>query len=178
MAGQHEPELIRRAKAVDTLAYEDLRRPALAPAARLAAALTGGNTAEAEDAVQEAAVRAWRRIGNLREDALFEPWFLGIVVRQVRTLQAERWWGVVRLPEIIGGRSHPGDQWLEGEDLRRAVARLPRGEREAIVMHFCLDLRLRDVGHALGLSVPAVKSRINRGLKRLRADVSAFEVLA
>lgn len=45
-------------------------------------------------------------------------------------------------------------------------------------MHFYLDLRLRDVGHALGLSVPAVKSRINRGLKRLRADVSAFEVLA
>lgn len=109
MAGQHEPELIRRAKAGDALAYEDLRRPALAPAARLAAVLIGGNTAEAEDAVQEAAVRAWRRIGNLREDALFEPWFLGIVVRQVRTLQAERWWGVVRLPEIIGGRSHPGD---------------------------------------------------------------------
>lgn len=160
------------------MAYEDLLRPALAPAARLAAVLMGGNTAEAEDAVQEAAVRAWRRMGNLRDNAPFEPWFLGIVVRQVRTLQAGRWWTVTRLPEIMGGRPQPGDQWLEGEDLRRAVARLPRGEREAIVMHFYLDLRLQDVGRALGLSLPAVKSRINRGLKRLRGDTSAFEVLA
>jgi RNA polymerase sigma-70 factor (ECF subfamily) len=165
-----EQELIRRAKAKDKLAYEELLRPNLKPAAQLARVLLGHPT-EAEDAVQEAAIQAWRRIGNLHDGAVFRPWFFGIVVRQVRNIQRGRWWSLIRLPSLRTVTSPPIGPWLEGEDLRRAVGKLPRAEREAIAMHFYLDMRIEDVATSLNLSVAAIKSRVNRALRKLRASL-------
>jgi RNA polymerase sigma-70 factor (ECF subfamily) len=162
-----EQELIRRAKAGDKLAYEELLGLNLKPAARLARVLLG-DPGEAEDAVQEAAVRAWRRLGNLRAGSNFQPWFLGIVVRQVRTIQRGSWWSVIRLPSLPSSAAPTVLPWLEGEDLRRAVSRLSAGQREAVAMHFYLDMRIEDVAASLGLSVAGIKSRVNRALRELR----------
>ena len=159
------------------MAFEDLLRPNLTPAARLARTLLGNST-EAEDAVQEAAVRSWRKLGNLRAGAPFQPWFLGIVVRQVRTIQRAPWWTLIRLPELPVQPAAAGEAWLEGEDLRRAIRNLPRLHREAVLMHFYLDLSIQDVASSLGLSVAGVKSRINRALRRLRVDIASSEVPA
>jgi RNA polymerase sigma-70 factor (ECF subfamily) len=137
------------------------------PAARFARVLLG-EPGEAEDAVQEAAVRGWRKLGNLRSGKSFQPWFLGIVVRQVRTIQRGKWWSLIRLPDMPPPPSTVEGNWLEGEDLRRAVRRLPRSQREAVIMHFYLDLRIQDVATSLGLSQAGVKSRINRALRELR----------
>ena len=68
--------------------------------------------------------------------------------------------------------SHDGD-WLEGEDLRRALADLPHGQRAAIVLHFYVGLPLEEVASALGIGIAGVKARINRGLHRLRATLGA-----
>lgn len=174
--GHSEQDLIQRAKAGDNVAYEDLLRPNLKAAARLARALLG-DSSEAEDAVQEAAVKGWRRLGNLRAGAEFQPWFLGIVVRQVRTIQRGHWWTLLRLPELPA-RPAPEEGWLDGEDLRRAIGKLPRSQREAVLMHFYLDLRIQDVAASLGLSVAGVKSRINRALHQLRADISSSDMRA
>jgi RNA polymerase sigma factor (sigma-70 family) len=170
MDGPSEQELIRRAKAGDKLAYEELLRPNLQPAARLARVLLGA-PGDAEDAVQEAAIKAWRRLDNLRAGSRFQPWFLGIVVRQVRTIQRAPWWSVVRLPSFGPPSASTEGQWLEGEDLRRAVSKLPRAQAEAVVMHFYLDMRVEDVAASLGLSAAAIKSRINRALHQLRGTV-------
>lgn len=175
MDGHSEQDLIRRAKGGDNLAYEDLLRANLGPAARVARALLG-DPAEAEDVVQEAALRGWRKIANLRVGTEFRPWFLGIVVRQVRTVQRSRWWTLIRLADPASRRPISEDHWLEGEDLRRAIFRLPRSQREAILLHFYLDLRVPEVAAALGLSVAGVKSRINRALRHLRADIAIAEL--
>jgi RNA polymerase sigma-70 factor (ECF subfamily) len=175
--GHSEQDLIQRAKAGDKVAYEDLLRPNLKPAARLARALLG-DSSEAEDAVQEAAVKGWRRLGNLRAGAEFRPWFLGIVVRQVRTIQRGPWWTLLRMPDLRAEPASADEGWLDGEDLRRAVAKLPGSQREAVLMHFYLDLRIQDVAESLGLSVAGVKSRINRALHQLRADISSSEMHA
>jgi RNA polymerase sigma-70 factor (ECF subfamily) len=170
MDGWSEQELIRHAKAGDKLAYEELLRPNLTPATRLARVLLGG-PGEAEDAVQEAAIKGWRKLNNLRAGAGFRPWFLGIVVRQVRTVQRAPWWSVIRMPSLSASPNQTEGEWLEGQDLRRAVSRLPQGQAEAVVMHFYLDMRVADVAVALGLSVAAVKSRINRALHHLRQSM-------
>jgi RNA polymerase sigma-70 factor (ECF subfamily) len=170
MDGWSEQELIRHAKAGDKLAYEELLRPSLTPATRLARVLLGG-PGEAEDAVQEAAIKGWRKLNNLRAGAGFRPWFLGIVVRQVRTIQRASWWSVVRLPAVASQPLDSEGEWLVGEELRRAVNRLPRTQAEAVVMHFYLDMRIEDVAAAIGLSVAGVKSRINRALHQLRRSV-------
>jgi RNA polymerase sigma-70 factor (ECF subfamily) len=175
MDGPTEQELIRRARSGDKLAYEELLRPSLPPAARLARALLGG-PGEAEDAVQEAAIRAWRKLGNLRAEAKFQPWFLGIVVRQVRSTQRNPWWSVIRLPELSSPDHAVHDKALQGEDLRRAIAKLPTSQREAVLMHFYLDQRIQDVATSLGLSQAAVKSRINRALRQLRESVPSRDL--
>jgi len=170
MNGPPEQELIRRAKAGDKLAYEELLRPNLQPAARLARVMLG-EPGDAEDAVQEAAIRSWRRLGNLRAGSRFQPWFLGIVVRQVRTFQRAPWWSVIRLPSFSSLETSTEAQWLEGEGLRGAVRKLPRAQAEAVVLHFYLDMRIEDVAASLGLSEAAIKSRINRALRQLRGSV-------
>jgi RNA polymerase sigma factor (sigma-70 family) len=175
--GPTEQDLIQKAKAGDNMAYEDLLRPNLAPAARLARTLLGSPT-EAEDVVQEAAVKGWRKLGNLRAGAPFQPWFLGIVVRQVRTIQRAPWWTSIRLPEVPFQSAPAIETWMDGEDLRLAIGNLPRLQREAVLLHFYLDLSIQDVAVSLGLSVAGVKSRINRALHRLRADIASAEVSA
>lgn len=177
MTDHLEQDLIQKAKAGDNMAYEDLLRPNLAPAARLAHTLLG-NPNEAEDVVQDAAVKGWRKLGNLRAGAPFQPWFLGIVVRQVRTIQRAPWWTSIRLPDVPVQSAPAIDMWLEGEDLRVAIGKLPRLQREAVLLHFYLDLTIQDVAASLGLSVAGVKSRINRALHRLRADMSKSEMTA
>lgn len=165
-----ENKLIERARTGDRDAYEAVLRPVLPGALRLARALLGGPN-EAEDAVQEAAVKGWLKLGNLRERAAFEPWFLGIVVREVRSLQRGRWWSLIRLPEIRSAPSVPEGDWLAANGVRTAVARLPRRQREAILLHFYLDLSIEAGAATLGLSAAGFKSRVNRGLRQLRKDI-------
>jgi RNA polymerase sigma-70 factor (ECF subfamily) len=171
-----DPELISRAAAGDKAAFEDLLRPVIVPAARLAYGMLQ-DRAEAEDVVQESAVRAWRKLGNLRPGADFKPWFLGIVANQCRTVRRGSWWSVVRLHSAPSpDRSGPEDVAIRSMDLGRALATIPPGHRAALLLHFYLDLPLDDVAAALGISVAGVKSRINRALKRLRPSLQSREV--
>ena len=116
-------------------------------------------------------------MGNLRAGSRFQPWFVGIVANQCREMRMGRWWQLIRVPDIAA--AEPTDEittWLEGEDLRRAVARLPYDQRVAVVLHFHLDMPLSEVATALGISQAGVKTRINRALKRLRPGIEAAEV--
>lgn len=170
-----EQLLVARAKMGDTMAYGELLQPCLGAAARLAFALLH-DVAEAEDVLQDAGLQGWRKIKNIRDDRSFRPWFLAVVANEARSHRRSAWWSVVRLPEVrLGGTEDP-DQWLEGEDLRQAIARLPHDQRVALLLHFHLDLSLKDVATATGISEAGVKSRINRALKRLRPMLTTREV--
>ena len=120
---QDEQAIIARAKAGDKSAFEHLIQSAVRPATQLAYAMLH-DRAEAEDAFQESALRAWRRLENLRAGARFEPWFMGIVSNQCRDVRRGRWLQLVRLPEPSGTFAIDETGWLEGEDLRR-VDQLP-----------------------------------------------------
>jgi RNA polymerase sigma-70 factor, ECF subfamily len=168
-----ESELIRRAREGDQAAYEELLRPLVEPGAALAFAMLYDRSA-AEDAFQEAAIRGWQRLGNLRPGSSFRPWFLGIVANQSREVRRGRWWRTIRLPDLgVVPSPSPEDDWLEGEDLRRALADLPHRQRVAILLHFHMDMPLAEAAAALGLTVPGVKARINRGLRCLRSSLAA-----
>jgi RNA polymerase sigma-70 factor (ECF subfamily) len=170
-----EQAVVARAKAGDAAAFEQLLTPSVRPAIRLAYAMLGSST-EAEDAFQEASLRAWRSLRNLREASPFQPWFIGIVANQCREVRRGPWWRVIRLPDLSIGRPVDEGVWLEGDDLRRAVRQLPHRERVAILLHFHLDMSLSDAAISLGMTVPGVKTRINRALKRLRPAMGVSEV--
>jgi len=174
MIGPDEQNLIARAKAGDRAAYERLLSPATRSATRLAFAMLRDRS-EAEDVFQESALRAWRRLRNLREGSRFEPWFIGIVANQCREVRRARWWQLVRLPDVDRLDSLDEAAWLEGEDLRRAIARLPHDQRVTVLLHIQLDMPPTDVAAALGLKPTGVKTRINRALKRLRPSLVVSE---
>ena len=78
-----DAKLAERAREGDTAAYERLVRMHQAVAFR-AAYLVTGDASEAEDAAQEAFVKAYRALGRFRPDAPFRPWLLAIVSNEAR----------------------------------------------------------------------------------------------
>jgi RNA polymerase sigma factor (sigma-70 family) len=115
----------------------------------------------------------------VRPGSAFQPWFMGIVANQCREVRRGRWWRMIRVPEIsVVAAVDETAAWLEGEDLRRAVASLPHDQRVAVLLHFHLDMPLSEVGQALGISEAGAKTRVHRALQRLRPAMRAGEVRA
>jgi RNA polymerase sigma-70 factor (ECF subfamily) len=162
--------LHQRAVAGDEDAFEALVGPLVEPAIRLAYSMLGDRT-EAEDAVQEAVTRAWRKLGQLRAGMPVRPWFLAIVVNQCRNIRRTRWFRFVRTADSFGfdRDAEPG---VERIDLARALARLSGSDRQALFLHFYLDLPIEEVGVALGISAAAAKGRIYRACHRLRPGLA------
>lgn len=148
------------------------------PGFRLACALLHDPSA-AEDAVQEAALKAWRKADRLRPGSDPLPWFLGIVANECRSTLRGRWWtlrasGAV-IAEVVRG---PEDEVLRGADLRREIRRLPERDRLVVVLFFYLDLTLEQVAEASGLSVSATRSRLYRSIRRLRPGLDPKEAMS
>jgi RNA polymerase sigma-70 factor, ECF subfamily len=131
---------------------------------------------EAEDAVQEATFKAWRRRTTFRAGSEIRPWFLAIVANQCRQMTRGRWWSVVRMaepePEPGGARSVGSeDLW----NLRAALARLPAADRLVLVLRYYLDLSFEEVAATLHITPPAARVRAHRALARLRPKVIVEE---
>src|SRR3989442_13019158 len=93
--------------------------PLLNPAYRLAAVMLSDRMA-AEDAVQEAAVKAWRNLGQLRGDeSSLRAWFLSIVANECRMTRRRRWWSVVKLADVESDSARPDLSQEATTDLRR-----------------------------------------------------------
>jgi RNA polymerase sigma-70 factor (ECF subfamily) len=173
---EQRPQMMVRAAEGDAHAFAALIEPLLNPAYRLAAVMLA-DRATAEDAVQEASIKAWRKLGQLRGDAgSLRPWFLSIVANECRMVRRQRWWSVVKVAEIRP--LHPaGDQFdATSSDIKSALLKLSPDERLPLVLHFYLDLPLEEVARTLGLSPAATKSRIYRAARKLRSDLTLEEV--
>jgi RNA polymerase sigma-70 factor (ECF subfamily) len=81
--------LVELARAGDQGAFAVLMAPLLPPGFALAASLSP-DPAAAEDALQEALLKAWDRLRQLREEGKLRPWFLGIVVNECRMARRRR----------------------------------------------------------------------------------------
>jgi RNA polymerase sigma-70 factor (ECF subfamily) len=164
---------VRLADITDEDAFEALLTPLMLPAYRLAYGILR-DRAEAEDAVQEAALRAWQHRRSFHAGAQLRPWFFAIVVNQCRSVRRGRWWGVLRLAEP----DRPPDNQQDDEtalDLRRALARIGYDERLVLVLRYYMDLGYAEVGLTLGISEQAARSRTHRAVRRLRPRLVILE---
>lgn len=160
-----EPELVTAAKAGDRAAFAELLRLEYGTALRLACGLLQ-DANEAEDAVQEAAFAAWRRLANLREGSSLRPWFLGIVANRCKAVKRNRWWSVSRTepPEAEA----PTTDLASSIDLRRALRRISYDERLVLVLRYYLDMPYEEIATTLGISTKAARTRVERAIRRLR----------
>jgi RNA polymerase sigma-70 factor, ECF subfamily len=166
-----DPKLVRDARRGDEAAFTSLLRPLLEPAYRLAAGMLQDRQL-AEDAVQEAAVNAWRKLHQLREGAEIRPWFLGIVANQCRTARRSRWWRVLKIDAESRRVEAPDEKAVRSLDLRSALKRLRPEQRLVVVLYFYLDLPLEEIAAISNASFSAVRGRLYRGIRELKADFS------
>jgi RNA polymerase sigma-70 factor (ECF subfamily) len=172
-----DPNLVRDAKHGDEAAFTSLLRPLLDPAYRLAAGMLQDRQL-AEDAVQEAAVNAWRKLFQLREGTEMRPWFLGIVANQCRTARRSRWWSVLKSDPGPRSLEAPDEKAVRSVDLRRALTRLRPEQRLVIVLYFYLDLPLEEIATITSTSLAAARGRLYRGIRELKADSIITEAQA
>ena len=171
---EQRPVLMTSAAAGDADSFAILIEPLLDPAYRLATVMLADRSS-GEDAVQEASIKAWRNLRQLRGDATsLRPWFLSIVANECRMTLRQRWFSVLKLADIPTSKS-PQEQGGHS-DLLRALLKLSPDERLPLVLHFYLDLPLDEVARILRVSPAAAKSRIYRAAKRLRSDLTLEEV--
>ncbi len=176
-----ETELIEHARDGDLSAYEELVRRYRAVALRAATIAGGGD--EAEDAAQEAFVKAYRALGSFRRGAPFRPWLLRIVANEARNRarsSRRRTQLALRAAamDAPSGDAAPSPEGaILAEDDRRALqdAMNALGERDrmAIGYRYFLDLSEGEMAQALGWPRGTVKSRLSRAMARLRETLEA-----
>ena len=171
---EQRPQLMASAASGDANSFAVLLEPLLDPAYRLAAVMLTDRSS-AEDAVQEASIKAWRKLRQLRGDVKsLRPWFLSIVANECRMARRQRWWSVLKVAELPPSQS--STEQSSTSDLRSALLKLSADDRLPLVLHFYLDLPLDEVARTLRVSPAAAKSRIYRAAKRLRSDLTLEEV--
>jgi RNA polymerase sigma-70 factor (ECF subfamily) len=164
--------LVQAAKEGDDSAFEALLEPLLDQAYRLACAMLHDHQA-AEDAVQEAAFKAWRKLLQLREGSDMRPWFLGIVANECRTERRSRWRSVVGSVPPDQSQEPHDDAVVAGVELRRTLRAMEPAKRLVLVLHWYLDLPIEDIAAITGTSVHGAESRLLRATHELKRRMEA-----
>lgn len=175
-------ELAARARSGDLVAYADLVRRYEQLAFRVAW-LVCRSPADAEDAAQEAFIKAYSALGQLRSGAPFRPWFLQIVANQARNRRraAGRRSHYESLAAVaVSGDAVPSPEAAAVDEERRthllaAVAALPEHERVIVECRYLLELTEAETAHVVGVPAGTVKSRLSRAMTHLRVALGEVE---
>ena len=173
-----EAVLLTRACGGDRDAYEQLVRLHQQIAFRTALVLTR-DAADAEEAAQDAFVKAWRALPRFDRARAFRPWLLAIVANEARNRRrssGRREMLAVRAAAEPGAPTaggSPEGALLVAErhaSLAAALERLDERDRQVIACRYLLELSEAETAAALGCRAGTVKSRLSRALDRLRAQ--------
>ncbi len=174
-----EQRLIAAATAGDRHAYAQLLGRHQAVAFR-AAYLINGSAVDAEDATQEACVKAWLALERFRPAAPFRPWLVQIAINEARNRQREAGrragLGLRLSADPAGLRAAPSAEAeaLSAEQQARlaaALATLREDDQLVIAARYLLGLSETDTAIALGVRRGTVKSWLSRALGRLRTQL-------
>jgi RNA polymerase sigma-70 factor (ECF subfamily) len=177
-----EAELVARARSGDGDAFAALV-DAFAEVAFRTAYLVLGDAAEAEDAAQEAFVKAYRSLGRFREGSPMRPWLLRIVANTARNRRrsiARRAGLQLRAQAEAPALAEPSPESQLVRDERRqqlldAINGLPPDDRLVIGARYFLELSESEIAAVAGVPAGTVKSRLSRARTRLAASLGGRE---
>jgi RNA polymerase sigma-70 factor (ECF subfamily) len=164
--------IIEQVLAGDVEAYSRLVDRHYDRCARIAVRILG-NREDAEEALQDAFLRAFRALEDYEDRERFAAWLTRILVNQCRTMLARtrRREAVFldvdprELDLVVDGNPR-GGAWPE---LEHALAQLPLDQREAVVLKYADDLTYEEMARITGAGESALKMRVQRAFTRLRA---------
>jgi RNA polymerase sigma-70 factor (ECF subfamily) len=145
------------------------------------ACLILGNRADAEEAVQEAFLRAWRFRDSLSGVPSIKPWLYRVVVNSCYSKlrqeipHRDRRAGDEPLAGLAaegGGPEASAERGEVADAVLAALARLPVSLRVPVVLRYYADLSERDIARAIGRRQGTVKSRLHEARRRLAADAT------
>jgi RNA polymerase sigma factor (sigma-70 family) len=175
--GQHEVEvtLAETMPASPTLdAFERLSDRCLDDAYRLASVVLRDQV-EAQDVVHDAVLLAWRKFGSLRDQSRFDAWFGRIVLNLCRDRLRGRRRTQLRA-NALGSQMElrRRDEFGLVADREAIAAAFPQLDPDlqlVVALRFYRDLQLEAIAELLGIPLGTVKSRLHKGLRRLRAEL-------
>ena len=132
----------------------------------------------AEDAIQETFLKAWQRIGSLRDEDP-GPWLTRIAMNESISTYRRRH-RFQALTERFGrlGNSKPEVSSEARLDLAHALDKLTAEQRAALALHYYQDLSVEDTARMLKVPVDTAKSRLKTALRRLRELTGSQEAFA
>ena len=164
------PLLTAQAKAGDTEAFGALYEYHAGDMYRYALYVLGSQCA-AQDAVQEAALAAFRSIHSLRDPTSFRPWLFRILAnrckRQLRSKYAPP---EESLDEQFAEPASSDAPLGCALELRQAIAALPQAERDVVFLSVLEGYDSGEIGRILGLRPGTVRSKLSRALAKLRKE--------
>ena len=189
LTGIEESALVTQAREGDTTAFAELVRRYEGKIFRLAQHVTQ-NREDAEDVLQETFMKAYEHLDQFKGDSKFYTWIVRIAVNQaLMKLRRRKTDKSVSLDEqidtgedtvvreIAAWGENPEQQFSReelGEVLDTAIQSLDPPYRSVFLLRDVEDLSTEETAEALGLSVPAVKSRLLRARLQLREKLTRF----
>ena len=132
-----------------------------------------GDREDAEEALQDTFLRAFRALDRYREEERFGGWLFRILVNQCRSVVARRQRRAALLaaaPWDPPAAIEPGDDDAAlREELERALAELPPASREALLLRYADELSYEEIATITGSGISALKMRVRRACERLRS---------
>lgn len=151
--------------------FDEIVSPFLARAYRTAYLVTR-NADAAADALQEALIRAYRSLDNLRAGAPFYPWFARIVINEaIKQAKAYQRWHPVPEPAIVADHATPEEALLADEQRERlwqAIQQLSPAHRAVIVLRYYEEMSEAEMATVLDISPGTVKSRLYHAREALQ----------
>ena len=128
---------------------------------------------DAEEAVQDAFVRAYRSLARYEDSERFGAWLMRILLNRCRTAggQISRRSKIFVLgddAEQVASTAHPAERTAWREEIDRALANLEEDQREAFLLKHVEELDYEEMSAITGVGISALKMRVKRACERLR----------
>ena len=128
---------------------------------------------DAEEAVQDAFVRAYRSLARYEDSERFGAWLMRILLNRCRTAgsQLDRRNKLFIMGDDAdqsAGEAHPAERTAWREEIDRALAMLDADQREAFLLKHVEDLDYEEMSEITGAGISALKMRVKRACERLR----------
>ena len=169
-------DLVRRAQAGEDDAFDALYRAHVDRVYGICLRMSG-NRQEAERLTQDAFVRLWKRIASFRGDSEFSSWLYRLTVNVVLEDSRSTRRRIARVetmedPDVYDRGHAPEAQHTETRmELEAAIAGLPEGARQALVLHDIEGYKHEEIAKMTGLAVGTIKAQLHRARKLLRLVV-------
>jgi len=174
MTGRQRASLLAAAAAGDEVAFRRIIADNHDSMRRVAAHVTG-DEALAEEATQGAWLIAWKKLGNVRDEAHLQPWLVSVAANEAkRVLRKRRRRGEVEVAIDVTGEPGGVDPatGISSMDLNTALDRLDPDDRALLAMRYVAGFDSNELAIALGISPSGTRNRLERLCKRLRQELS------